>query len=616
MLAALRRGRWWHFEKGWLTGPIFDKELRVSSRRRRNFALRFFYILLLTAFIGIVWVAVVPISGSVAHARGNMAVAGNRIVSTIVLFQFIAAQLLAIIMLSTAISDEVYHRTLGLLMTTPINGLQIVMGKLLSKLLQLVLLLGISLPVLAIVRVLGGVSWDYLSSSLLITLTAAIFAGSVTLRLSISRERAYVVILRAALVLAGFYFFTPAILGTLAFFLVPRLGVPLISGPGAARAVASAGTYSSPFYAIWTTTREMLNPTGALRFVWPIHCLVMLGLSALVLAWSMKVVREMALRQATGQLVTSPSARGRRRKVWKASGTNVDDGAADAVKRVQGPPVIWRELRAPFIRGVDNRNSRIGLAATILALLLTYVPPQIGGYLDESLAHVSYALLFVFLGAVFNVVFSATRITMEKESQTWPLLLLTPLSDWDILLGKAISAFRRCLPIWGLLAGHMIFFTLVGYIHPVALFHLLILVAWLTCFITGAGLYFSARLRHTTAAVVANFGLVLGLWAVGPIVVGLLSIAGKSEIPLEKYMLAHPLLQTELVMAGGAGSQNAHLRVSSLEYGSERTIFNERGGLLGFGKMTAIVLVTAAIYIPAGLLFFWRAKCRLRRNIV
>jgi len=616
MLAALRKGRWWHLEKGWLTGPIFDKELRVSSRRRRNFALRFFYILLLTGFIGIVWLAVVPISGSVLHAQRSMAVAGNQIVSTIVVFQFVAMQLLAIIMLSTAISDEVYNRTLGLLMTTPINGLQIVMGKLLSKLLQLVLLLGISLPVLAIVRVLGGVSWDYLLSSLSITLTAAIFAGSVTLRLSVGRERAYVVILRAVLVLAGLYFFLPAVMGALAFFLAPRFGLSLTAGPWASRAVAAAATYSNPFYAIWNVTHEMLTPTGPIGFLWPIHCLVMLGLSALVLAWSMKVVRETALRQAIGQLVASTSPRGRRKKASKASGADVDDGAADAVKRVQGPPVIWRELRAPFIRGVDNRNSRIGMAATILALLLTYVPSQMGGYLDDNFVHVSYALLFVFLGAALNVVFSATRITTEKESQTWPLLLLTPLSDWDILLGKAISAFRRCLPIWGLLAGHMILFTLVGYIHPVASFHLLILVAWLTCFITGAGLYFSARLRHTTAAVVANFALVLGLWAMGPIVVGLLSIAGKSEIPLEKYMLAHPLLQTELVMAGGAGSQNAHTKFSLLEYGSERTIFNESGGLFGFGKMTAIVLVTAGIYGVAGLLFVWRAKCRLRRNIV
>ena len=72
------------YQPGWLTGPIFDKELRVSSRRRRNYALRFFYILLLTAFIGIVWLAVVPISGNAVYAQSNMAVAGRQIVMTIV----------------------------------------------------------------------------------------------------------------------------------------------------------------------------------------------------------------------------------------------------------------------------------------------------------------------------------------------------------------------------------------------------------------------------------------------------------------------------------------------------------------------------------------------------
>jgi len=35
-----------------------------------------------------------------------------------------------IVMLSTSISDEIYHKTLGVLMTTPINSFQIVAGKL------------------------------------------------------------------------------------------------------------------------------------------------------------------------------------------------------------------------------------------------------------------------------------------------------------------------------------------------------------------------------------------------------------------------------------------------------------------------------------------------------
>jgi hypothetical protein len=110
--------------------------------------------------------------------------------------------------------------------------------------------------------------------------------------------------------------------------------------------------------------------------------------------------------------------------------------------------------------------------------------------------------------------------------------------------------------------------------------------------------------------------LVLGLWAVGPIILGLLSIASKNEDLFVKYMVAHPLLQTQLVMAGAAGSQNAHLTSSTLEYGSEHKIFGGSGGIFDFGEMTAALLITAGIYILAGLLFFWRAKCRLRRKIV
>lgn len=597
---------------GWLTGPIFDKELRVSSRRRRNYALRFMYILLLTVFIGVAWLAVVPIAGNAVFAQASMEVAAKQIVTTIVLFQFIAIQLLAIIMLSDAISDEVYHRTLGLLMTTPISSFHIVMGKLLSKLLQLVLLLGISLPILAIVRIFGGVSWGYLLSSLFITLTAAIFAGSLTLLFSIKARRAYAVIVRSAFVLGVLYFFVPALAGALWQFVLPRFGIRIDPASLFFKAAAVVLFHANPFYGIFVTTSAMLSPGGAARFLWPLQCAIMLGLSALLIARSVAIVRKVALWQATGQLVERETGL----VTVAADSGGVRSGRPESrARRVQGPPVVWRELRAPFIRGVDNRNSRIGMAVTVLALLLTYLASQVQGYLDENFTHVSYGLLFVFMGLVVNAVVSATRITTEKESRTWPLLLVTSLSDYDILMGKAISAFRRCLPIWGLLAGHAVLFVLAGYIHPVAIFHLLIIVAWLTCFVTGAGLYFSARFSHTTAAVVASFSLMLGLWAVGPILAGLLTIAGRHGDLLALYMWAHPAVQTEMILAGASGMDNAGLTLGALEYGSDSVLLGLNHGAVGFGRMTATLLTTAGAYMLAGLLFFWLAKRRLRRNV-
>jgi len=189
----------------WLTGPIFDKELRVSSRRKRNYTLRLIYVILLTFFITIVWLSMVKSEGSSAYQKSRLALAGKTIVSTIVTFQFIATQVIAVIMLSTSISDEIYHRTLGLLMTTPIGSFQIVMGKLFSKLLQIILLLAISLPMLAIVRIFGGVPWNYVLSSLCITLTAVIFAGSLSLHFSINDRRAYVVIIKTVVTLGSLY---------------------------------------------------------------------------------------------------------------------------------------------------------------------------------------------------------------------------------------------------------------------------------------------------------------------------------------------------------------------------------------------------------------------------
>ena len=197
----------------WPIGPIFDKELRVSSRRKRNYFLRFFYLVSLTVFVTFVWIITIKVgsSGSLVYQVSRMSGTGKYITTTIIWFQFIAIQLIAIVMLSNAISDEIYHRTLGLLMTTPISSFQIVTGKLSSKLLQLILLLVISMPLLAIVRVMGGVPWGYIVSSLCMTLTAAVFAGSVSLVFSITNRHSHSVIVRTVFVCLLFYIGPPVV---------------------------------------------------------------------------------------------------------------------------------------------------------------------------------------------------------------------------------------------------------------------------------------------------------------------------------------------------------------------------------------------------------------------
>jgi len=600
-----------------LAGPLFDKELRVSSRRRRNYVLRFVFIMLLSVFVATVWLGVVESEYSAVFQKSRMALAGKTIITTVVMFQFIATQLIAVIMLSTSISDEIHHRTLGLLMTTPISSFHIVMGKLFSKLLQIILLLAISLPLLAVVRVFGGVPGNYLLSSLCITLTAVILAGSLSLLFSISNRRAYVVIIKTAVILGFFFAFIP--------FTVVTLSSPMWAfgsrPPNIANPFVVVFLHLNPFGAMSMNTAMMMSPIMPVAmpwFYWPLHCALMLGVSGLFIAWSVRVVRRVALRQATGQLDLLPKRRAgkkqKKKSVLSRSTTPTPQQQSGIIRRVSGSPVLWKEIRAPMIRGVDGRNSVIGLVITLIALLLTYAICEKEDCMDEDFTHVSYMLMFVFIGSIFTMVLAASCISSEKESRAWPVMLATSMNDWHILLGKAGGVFRRCLPIWLLLAGHILLFVCMRYIHPIAIIHSFIFVAGLASFLTGVGVYFSARFKRTTSAVVANFALAIALWVVIPALLGATSvfIRGRDHRrAFDMYFSANPSTQAFVVMNGAGGASNARTKLSRLNYDwpSRHNDWHKVGGT------TRALLTYMLIYVSLGFLFAWRAKCRFRRNV-
>jgi len=594
-----------------LTGPLFDKELRVSSRKKRNYVLRFVYVGLLTAFVAIAWQSIVAEQVSVTFQKSRMALAGKTIVTTIVAFQFAATQLIAVIMLSTSISDEIYNKTLGLLMTTPINSFQIVAGKLSSKLLQLVLLLAISLPLLAIVRVFGGVPWAYVLSSLCITLTAVIFTGTLSLFYSINNRKAYVVIIKTSVTIAFFLILVPMMLGIarmspMTFF---RGRGPLMSSLPVFWAVLS---HISPFFAMTHNSAILMQPgllpAGVMGFYWPMHCAIMLGLSVLLMVICAGIVRKVALRQATGHIECRPKRKRRRRKGGHTLETGQGPEAVGVIRRVSGWPVLWKDMRAPLIRGAEGRNSVIGLFITILVMLMTYGAWAKEGFLDEDFIHVSYTVLFVLMAMIFHIVLSASSITSEKESRAWPILLATSMGDWQIFLGKAVAVFRRCLIVWLLAAGHVVLFVLIGYIHPIAIVHLLMIVVWVAVFLTSAGLYFSARFRRTTWAVVATFGLAFVLWVVAPTVGGLIAEVTREEKIVSRCMFANPAVQTGIVIGVASGRRNAQAGLSELRY----NWFGERDDV---GSITTVLAAAILIYIFFGLLFAWRAKSLFRRNV-
>ncbi len=586
----------------WITGPIFDKELRVSSRRKRNYYLRFLYVFGLTILVAVIWHTVVKEYGASAFSISQMNEAGEMIISTVTVFQFVAAQLIAVVMLSTSISDEIYNRTLGVLMTTPVNSMQIVAGKLSSKLLQLVLLLAISLPFLTIIRVFGGVPWMYLISSYCITLTAVFFAGILSLYFSIHGRRAYAVIIKTLFVLGSLYIFIPLIVACFMVF------TGLSAGGLFSEVLFVVLAHCNPLVAMQVNSLQLITAMATFTlFFWPAHCIVMLAASAFVLVRSIRIVRRVALHQAAG----GPDTFRPRTKVpeRKKKSTCRPAGSRDvvAVRPVKGSPIVWKELRRPLIEGGEGRNSIIGLAVTIIALFITYAVCGKNKCLDEPFVHSMYAGLFLTIGIIVNIVLSSSAITSEKESGTWSLLLATALGDWHILTGKAAGVLRRCLPIWFFMAGHVCLFVSLGYIHPILLFHLAVITASIILFLTGAGLYMSSAFKRTTYAVVASILFVFAFWFIAPTIAIFATNIYKTS-PFVGYMLFNPLVQTGCATRGAC---EANVSLPLLEY-YWRGDVEKAAGLL---PTTIVLLVSGTLYSIAGVLMGWRAKRRIRRNI-
>lgn len=561
-----------------LAGPVFEKELRVSARRRRYYVLRVVYLAGLGGFVGLLWLSLLTMphlfGGRTAYSYWT-AYAGGIITATVIWAEFLALPLLAMVMLSTSIGDEVYHRTLGVLMTTPINSLHIVLGKFLGKMIQLALLMAISLPILLVVRVLGGTPLEYVLAGTGITLTATALLGALSMLFSISSRVVPVVILKT--VLAGLLLYVLA---------------PIVWVTGLKQAQAGPDEllyYINPFLALGAETAQCFSPAAPAAPVmyWWLHCLVMLGLTVPVLAVCMVRVRRAALRQLTGEV--GWWRRGRR--------------SEGKVRRIRGSPIVWKEARSRIFK--RRLGSLLGLAGILALLGVTYwlTGQEI---LTSANPHITYGIVLFLLGGLATAVIAAIGVPAEKESGAWALLLATPLEEREIILGKAVGGLRRSLPAWMPLFFHLGLFTALGTIHPIVLPLVAMVVLGNACLLTGSGLFWGVLLKRTATAAIANLLVLIGVWFALPMVlsfafmmIGTILASAKVmgyvvfERMVSLFML-HPFMEIGVIVDSAAGDK-ANLAL-------DRMSFPLAGSAMGVGivPLILIVMLVMAGYAAVG----------------
>jgi hypothetical protein len=379
-----------------------------------------------------------------------------------------------------------------------------------------------------------------------------LFAGSLSMLLSIKIHRQYSVIFVMLIVLIVAYCSTSflSLTGT-----NTAKNILLLINPLAAMMQASTSAYSAV-------------PTLGAYSIWPFHCLIMVGASSVVLAASVFMIRKGGLAQLS-------KARSGIAPAFKriVSARRRASASAGALRQIEGPAVIWKELGRPLAKSIRHNLPIFGVLAVVL--FLTYVIRALG-MCAMFLCHMYTTALWL-ITAIRTGTMAAISIAREKEARTWPILLGTCLDDWEIIRGKATAVLCQNWPAWAMLAIHCSGFFLslslfnqfggfsIGWQLTYTVAGLLNLIGYVT-FLVCAGLYFGLRMRSSTVAVMATLGSLLGLYIL-------------------KYVIS--LIVISLVMAPMFGF---------------------------YGMMISSSLVSIVCYAGIGVLLLRRTKCQLRQH--
>jgi ABC-type transport system involved in multi-copper enzyme maturation permease subunit len=161
-------------------GAVGVKELRGRMRGRRAFVILSLYLVLLAGFA---WMVELIMERTYATGfGGNATIAtaaiGQGIFVSILMLETLLVAFLAPMATAGAISLEREKQTLEILAATPITSVAIVVGKLLSALIYVWLLIAASIPLTAVVFVFGGVAPDDLLHGYIVLIITALGLGA------------------------------------------------------------------------------------------------------------------------------------------------------------------------------------------------------------------------------------------------------------------------------------------------------------------------------------------------------------------------------------------------------------------------------------------------------
>jgi ABC-type Na+ efflux pump permease subunit len=405
-------------------GPIFMRELTTVPRRSSHYGSR-------TAMLGLLGIlGVTAWQATVGFTReatlGEIARFGVLLFQIVVFVQLLLLIFFAALSAASAVSQEKDRRTFILLLITDMRDYEIVLGKLVGSLLPITALLLISVPVLSMMLLLGGVAPTQVLQATAVMLTTAFAAGSLGGVVALWRERTFQALALSVLFVALYLSLTQA---------VAAVG-PMVAG-GVNWELVHACT--DPFKAMFALLRPLdwiaypVPPAYGFALVMLAGCVVLnlFGIGKLR-AWNPSgepiMQREGPGDDPEANLSTEEL------KAFRAKA----HAAPGKLRAVGANPVLWRETNT---LAYGRRPLMVKVAfGMVLALVLYFAVNELRQPGGRPAFAAAYGLVPIAVLSLLLVSAQAvTSVTSERDGGALDILLVTDISPYEFVFGKLLG---------------------------------------------------------------------------------------------------------------------------------------------------------------------------------
>ncbi len=490
--------------------PIIIRELRAEARHPVNYALRTFSAMVLTVFLGVfLWGQDSTQSGGSAFRALNFII-------------FCAIWIAVPLLTADCLSREKREGTLGLLFLTPLKPIEIVLGKGAIHAIRSLTLLIAGIPILAIPFVLGGITGANVFWSLLINLTAVILAlAAGLLASSLCREWTRAIIL--AEIFSALFLFVAFKIAAISLFGLLGWKESIFD---VLRGLYQTTLYSPTIRAMQPVSSFLTNETIAL---------VCVSFAAVILFFALIIL--FAAHRLKNTWQENPPSRQQRwiQKTFCTPRFWVNRLRRQNQSRLSRNPIGWLQQYS-----WSARLSKWGWCAVVITM--------VSWFLVGDFENLPTACNWLKTALLISIAFSAVgSFQREKQNGALELLLVTPLREKQIILGRLWGIWGQFLPafvivllsVWAIPDYFRRDYEDFSFIHAISGFIVVPIV----------GLYFAMRLKNFMAAWLLTCGLTLLL---PPFAVGLwkktMDLAGGYGIYREEFFIIMSRAQ-EFVLA-------------------------------------------------------------------